>query len=751
MLLLRLLRPVAPLLMAFAAAAQTPDTTRNLRDVEVRAVRVGSNAPFAHTTLKAAELQKTNLGQDLPYLLRGTPSVVVGSDAGAGVGYTNLRIRGTDGTRINITLNGVPMNDAESQGTFFVNFADIASSTGSVQIQRGVGTATNGAGAFGATVSLDNLAQRDTAGAEITATGGSFNTQRYTVKAGTGLLPGGFRMDARLSRISSDGFVDRASSSLRAAQLVGSWQPSPRTSLRALLMTGTEKTYQAWNGVPEAKLRGNDSTLRTYYQENVGSLFFTPQDSLNLFAADPRRYNAFLYSNQTDNYQQDYYQLHFNHRFDNGLTLHLAPFYTRGRGYYEEYRNNEKYKSYGLPPAIYGADTLTRTNLIRQLWLDNHHVGAVGALGWNRRGTAITLGGSAARYTNKHYGFVKWADKGSIPADYRWYNLDAYKTDVTGYLKAGQQVNDALSLFGELQLRGVHYVMNGFRKNPTLKPDVSYLFFNPRAGLNYTLQQTATQQQRVYASVAVAQKEPNRNDFEAGDTLQPRPEKLLDFEAGYTFRNARFSAGINGYYMQYKDQLVVTGKINDVGAYTRQNVPRSFRRGLELEAAYKASEKLFFSGNLTLSQNKIEAFTEYIDAVSANYDYLPQKAVEYQNTDLAFSPNLIGAFSVTALPFAGFEAALMGKYVGRQYLDNTQSADRSLDAYGLLDLRLRYALPIVRGPKIRFDVMVNNLLNKQYEANGFTYSLDVAGTRTVSNSYFPQAGINFLGGVTMIW
>lgn len=747
--LLRFALPAAPLLAAVAAGAQTPDTTRDLQAVEVRAVRAGANAPFAKTNITAADLQKSNLGQDLPYLLQFTPSAVVNSDAGAGVGYTGLRIRGTDNTRINLTFNGVPVNDPESQVMIFVNFADIASSTGSLQIQRGVGTSTNGAGAFGATLSIDNLAQRDSAGAEVTVTGGSYNTQRYTVKAGTGLLPGGFRFDARLSKISSDGFVDRGASDLRAAQLVGSWQASDRTSIRALVMTGTEKTYQAWNGVPEEKLRGNDSTLRAFYEANVGYLFNTRQDSVNFFTSDPRRYNAFLYSNQTDNYQQDYYQLHLNHKFSPNLSLHVAPFYTRGRGYYEEYRAGEKYKSYGLSPAIYGTDTLTRTDLIRQLWLDNHNYGGVFSLSWNRRSTALTLGGSATHYLGKHYGFVKWAENGGIAPDHQWYNLDARKTDLNGYLKGEQRVGRNLSLFGELQLRSVQYEMDGFRKNPELKPKADYLFFNPKAGFSYAIRQAASLQQRIYGSVAVAHKEPNRDDFEAGEMLQPKPEQLVDFEAGYTIRGRKFSAGINGYYMQYKDQLVLTGKINDVGAYTRQNVPNSFRRGVELEAAYQPLEKLLISGNLTLSQNKIEAFTEYVDAVDASYNELPQTEIQYKNTDLAFSPSVTGAAMITVLPVKGLGVDVLGKYVGRQYLDNTETVTRSLDAYGVMDLRMRYDLPLQRGPKIRLHFMVNNLLNKKYEANGFTYSMNVGGVRTVSNSYFPQAGTNFLGGVTL--
>ncbi len=733
-------------LLPLAALAQQPaDSLQQLAPVEVRAVRATDRAPFAKTNISQLEIRKANFGQDLPYIFQLTPSAVASSDAGAGVGYTALRIRGTDGTRINVTLNGVPVNDAESQGTFFVNFGDIASSTQSVQIQRGVGTSTNGAGAFGATISIDNLLQRDSAGVDFTAMAGSFNTQRYTLKAGTGLLPGGFRFDGRLSKISSDGYIDRASTSLKSAQFTGSWQPNARTLLRALAMTGTEKTYQAWNGVPEEKLRGGDSVLRAHY-ENSG-LYPTPADSANLFGADPRRFNAFLYQNQSDNYQQDYYQLHATHEFSRRLTAHAALFYTRGRGYYEEYKGGEKYSTYGLPAHIVGGDTLNRTDVIRQLWLDNHFYGGVFSVAYRQRGTSLTLGGSATQYRGHHYGFVKWAQEGGVPADYRWYNLDAGKNDFSGYLKAEQQVGKALTFFGEVQLRGVGYYMNGFRKNPDLKPAVSYTFFNPKGGLSYLLQRSAAGEQRLYASVALAHKEPNRDDFEAGVTAQPKPEQLLDFEGGYAVQRRRWGASVNGFYMHYRDQLILTGRVNDVGAYTRVNVPKSFRRGVEIEAHGTVNSWLSLGGNVSLSQNKVVRFTEFIDAYDANFDY-SQDSILHQNTDLAFSPSVVAALIATVKPLRRLEIDLIGKHVGRQYLDNTETLSRSLNPYTLLDARLRYEIAARRQRGgVQLMLQLSNILNTRYENNGYTYGYNTVGVRTDANYYFPQAGFNVLGGI----
>lgn len=716
----------AGLILAVTATAQTgtQDTTRQeLAPIEVRAVRSSADAPFAKTDLRATDIAKQNLGQDLPYLLQQTPSAVITSDAGAGVGYTGIRVRGTDGTRINVTLNGIPVNDAESQGTFFVNFTDIASSTSSLQLQRGVGTSTNGAGAFGATLSLSTLAAPK-AGVEGAFSAGSFNTQKYTVKAGTGLLSNGLYFDVRLSKIKSDGYIDRSASDLKSLQFTAGWMASPRTSFRFLVMTGTEKTQQAWNGVPQDSLKTN----RTYNELGMKA-------------------DGTFYDNQTDNYQQDYYQLFADHKFSEALTLHGGLFMTRGRGYYQEYKLDQAFSRYGLADFTTPAgDTFTSTNLIRQLWLDNYFYGGVFSLLYEKNKTQATLGGGFTQYKGKHYGFVKWAEYG-IPADYRWYLLDAQKNDFNLYLKVQQQWGDHVLLYGDVQYRNVAYFMNGFRDNPGLKPAVNYNFFNPKVGITYFIRKSSAERQKLYASVALAGKEPNRNDFEAAPGELPKPEYLTDVEAGYEISRQRWTASANFYYMRYKDQLVLTGKINDVGAYTRTNVPNSYRTGIELQTTGILAPWLTLSGTVAFAQNRIEDFTEYVD----NYDDGTQQAVHYGTTDIAFSPNTIGSATATFRPFRkhNFEVDLLGRYIGQQYLDNSGRDDRSIDAYGLCDLRFRYSLPLKPFRELGLNITLNNILDQEYVSNGYTFSYISGGSTSTFNYYYPQAGFNWLAGISV--
>ncbi len=749
------------LIMAMSGAAQGQNNTdtsallkeNELQPVEIRGLRAGSKSPFAKTEISRTDIEKMNLGQDLPILLQYTPSAVVTSDAGAGVGYTGLRIRGTDGTRINITLNGIPVNEAESQGVFFVNMGDMASSTNSIQLQRGVGSSTNGAGAFGATMSISTLQQMEKAGAETNISAGSFNTQKYTVKAGTGLLENGLQFDMRLSKISSDGFIDRSASDLKSLQFVAGWKASEKTQFRFLLMTGREKTDQAWNGTPGEKLYGNDSTLTSHYNNNVGMTYFTPQDSTNLFSSDPRKYNYFTYGDQSDNYQQDYYQFFFDHRFSQRLTANAALFFTRGKGFYNEYKVGESFEDYNLGDYITPSDdTITSTDMIRQLWLDTRYYGGVYSLMYAHNKTQVTFGGSVALYEGRHYGLVKWAQYG-VPADHRWYNLDANKSDINFYLKAQQEIGQNLSLFGDVQYRAVAYEMNGFRKNPTISNSVAYGFFNPKAGINYMLRNTGSQRQRAYASIAVANKEPNRDDFEASPVDLPKPERLTDIEAGYEMNARKWSASANLYYMSYKDQLILTGKINDVGAYTRTNVAESYRAGIELQAAVKPAYWITVNANATYSQNKILNFTEYQD----DYDNGGQLSIAHGTTDIAFSPNMIAGGGITFSPFRNMaheqkvELDIMGKYVGKQFLDNTGDDARSIEQYGLCDIRIRYSVKMKPFRELGLSIALNNVLNKEYVSNGYTFSYLYGGATTTQNFFFPQAGFNFLAGVNIKW
>ncbi|HQE11458.1 MAG TPA: TonB-dependent receptor [Flavipsychrobacter sp.] len=735
--------------------SQQSDTSTNkhLEAIEVRAIRASSSAPFVNTTLNQQEISVLNQGKDLPYLLQFTPSIVSFSDAGAGVGYTGMRLRGTDGTRINVTLNGIPVNDAESQGTFFVNFPDLASSTKSIQLQRGVGTSTNGSGAFGATMSIDNLDQKDTAGIEINNSYGSFNTWKNTIKLSSGLLKNGIQTDLRASHISSDGVRDRTASKLGALQLVTGWKISNSTGLKFMAMTGNEKTYQAWNGVLGSQLNGDSADLQRHYQHNIGALYFTSQDSINLFSTYPYRYNYFTYKNQTDNYRQNYFQLFFNHRFQNLLQLQVAAFLTRGKGFYEEFKNNQKYKEYGLPSyvASQNADTITKTNLIRQLWLDNYNYGSIFSLHYATVKSQITLGGSLSEYQGTHYGYIKWSEKGGIPDDFEWYHLPAKKKDLSVYTKAQHQVLNKLYLFGDLQLRYVDYSIKGFRKNPSIKINTPYLFFNPKAGVSYFISQQSQQSQKLYASIALANKEPNRDDFEASPNHLPQPERLTDIEAGYELNHTKWNFSANAYYMYYTNQLILTGKINDVGAYTRTNAPKSFRTGLEVQFNGHLLSWLHLGANATYSENKVLDFVEYID----NWDDGSQIPLRKGTTDLAFSPRFIGNMSLTFKPFVNqtfgkrLDIMLLGKYVSKQYLDNSGNNIRIIKPYFVSDINLRYSLQFKPIKEIGFILGLQNIFNRKYVSNGYSYAYNLGGTTYTDNYYFPQAGFNWVLSINM--
>lgn len=699
-----------------------------LQSVEIKSIRTDARSPFSKSNLTQKDIEVQNLGQDLPLLFQQSPSVVTSSDAGAGIGYTSLRVRGTDGTRINVTLNGVPVNDAESQGTFFVNLPDLASSSNSVQLQRGVGSSTNGAGAFGATMSISNMDQKDVPSAELNFSAGSFNTQKYTLKAGTGLMKNGLKLDVRLSQITSDGYIQRSASRLQAAQVLASWQIQEQTKLRFQVLTGAEKTGQAWNGVPQDSLKTN-RRFNELGQKSDGT----------------------YYDNQTDNYQQTYYQAFLDHSFSSKWTGTLGLFMTRGKGYYEEYRRGEQFADYGLANfTTVAGDTFTQTDMIRQLWLDNYFYGGLYGLQYAHKKYSLNIGGSIAQYSGLHYGFVKWANYG-VPDNHNWYRNDAMKNDFNQFVKVQYTLLPKLTIYADAQLRVVSYFMHGFRKNPTLRPTVNYTFFNPKLGFNYMLRDEKYHEQRVYASLASAAKEPNRNDFEASPLALPKAERLLNLEAGYEIRKKKWSALANFYWMQYKDQLVLNGQINDVGAYTRVNVDNSYRAGIELVGNRVLNQYFNVSGNLSLSQNKISNFKEYVD----DYDNGGQVIIEHNNTDIAFSPNVVAALDLGIRPFAAMryskwqqvEINLLGKHVGRQYLDNTSSIARSISAYTLLDLRARYVWKIKESTELVFTIAVYNALNRLYENNGYNYSFISAGQINQLNYFFPQAGRNFLAGI----
>ena len=690
-----------------------------LTPVEVKAIRAGEKAPFTKSNLSKKEIQKNNLGQDIPFILNQTPSVIVNSDAGNGVGYTGLRIRGIDATRINVTFNGIPYNDAESQGSYFVDLPDFASSVNSIQIQRGVGTSSNGTGAFGATVSLSTNETNLKSYAELNNSYGSFNTWKNTVKAGTGLIDNHFTIDARLSQITSDGYIDRASSHLQAFYLSGAYI-NDKSSLRLNVFSGKEKTYQAWNGVSEYLLK-TERTSNSSGTEKPG---------------EP-------YDNETDNYWQTHYQLFFNHTINDNWNFNTAVFLTRGKGYYENYKGGEKFGDYGLPDLVVNGSTIEETDLVRQKWLDNYFYGQILSAQYKKDKHDLTIGGGWTVYDGQHYGDVIWSQFG-FDKDYRYYDLDALKSDINAYAKWQYQFSAYWNLFADMQYKHVQHKMNGFSNNPALYINRKFDFLNPKAGVMYNKNGWQS-----YFSYALANKEPNRDDFEAGLTNQPQKETLHDFEAGIEKRTARFHAGATVYYMRYKDQLVLTGMINDVGAYTRVNVPNSYRTGIELQGGYVFADWLNAVANLTLSRNKIKAFTEYLDDYDANWEWIGQHTVTHQKTDIAFSPSVIGGATINILPVKNLEISLLSKYAGDQYLDNTQNDARKLTAFYTQDARAILTLKNKIFNEWNIIGQVNNVFNQKYEPNGYTYSYVLDGAITADNYYFPIAGTNFMIGVNI--
>ena len=713
------------------------DNNYFLEPLEVKAVRASDKAPFTKTNLGKAEIAKNNFGQDLPFVLNQTPSVVINSDAGNGIGYTGMRIRGTDGTRINVTLNGIPYNDAESHGSYFVDLPDFTSSVNSIQIQRGVGTSTNGAGAFGATINLSTNEFNEKPYGELNNSYGSFNSWKNTVKAGSGLIDGHFTVDVRLSRISSDGFIDRAKTNLQSFYFSTAYV-NKKTSLRFNVLSGKEKTYQAWNGVPEAKLFGTKDQLQSFYNNNVGNYFFTAADSVNLFNSDRRKYNIFTYPNQTDNYVQTHYQLFFNQAITDKLSLNIASFLTRGKGYYEEYKVGQKFSNYGLDNFIAGTDTITSTDLVRQRWLDNYYYGQVVSLQYKTLKDEITVGGGWTKYDGKHYGNITWAMVG-VPQGYEYYRYPATKTDMNVYAKWLHSFNNNWNAFADLQYRHVMHDMKGFEDNPALFIKRVFDFINPKAGISYN-----NNGWNAYLSYALANKEPNRDDFQAAITQQPKKETLHDFELGIEKKYYRYSWGATLYYMLYKNQLVQTGQINDVGAYTRTNIPNSYRLGIELQGAAKITNWLNVNAGATLSRNKIKSFTEYVDNYNESFEWTGQKTAQHSNTDISFSPSLIMNGAVNFLPLPQFEVSLLSKYVGRQYMDNTQTKSRSLRDYYVQDVRAVYTFKKLLFNEWSIAAQVNNVFSRQYEPNGYTFSYYYGGSLTTENYYFPMAGINYL-------
>ncbi len=710
-------------------------------EVVIYATRANDHTPTTFTTLDKQNIQKQNFGQDLPILLNWTPSVVTTSDAGAGVGYTGIRIRGSDATRINVTINGIPYNDSESLGTFWVDVPDIASSSQSVQVQRGVGTSTNGAGAFGASINLQTNTRNDEAYAETVNSFGSFNTRRHTLSVGTGLLNEHWVIDGRVSRILSDGFIDRASSDLKSYYFSGGFYAN-NTILRAVVFGGSERTYQSWYGVPQSRLNNDVEAMETT-ASNEG---WNQEQTDHLLNSDSRTFNIYTYKNQVDDYRQNHYQLHFSHRANNSITANASLHYTHGQGFYEEYRYDDDFASYGLPEVVIGDSVISSSDIIRRRWLDNDFYGITYSLNYENEKLNFVLGGAWNRYEGDHFGELMWAEVTTLPIEYQYYFNAGDKCDFNIFLKTNYQLTNRLNAFADLQYRSISYEASGVEnKQNEFGIDKTYGFFNPKIGLTYQFDE----RQQIYTSFSVAKREPVRDDFVDNPGSSPKHENLYNLEAGYRKISDRFTLHVNYYLMKYKNQLVLTGALNDVGAPVRTNVDKSYRTGIEMESIWKVSNKLSWNINLTLSQNKIRDFTEVLYDYGLNFDEYNVIENKYKDTDISFSPNVIAGSGFSYSPVQNLEFSLLTKYVGSQYLDNTSTNARSIDGYLTNDIRVRYSWKFTFMKEISFSALINNVLDEEYESNGYTYGYLGGDDAYRENFYYPQAGRNYMVMVTL--
>ncbi len=711
----------------------------SIDEIIVKSLRATDKSPVAYSNIDKETLAKSNLGQDIPYLLSMTPSFVASSDAGTGIGYTGFRIRGTDAARINVTINGIPYNDADEQGAYWVDLPDFTSSLESVQVQRGVGTSTNGAGAFGANINLqtENYAQK--ASGETSATLGSFNTLKATVKASSGLINGHWAIDTRLSSVKSDGYIDRGSVDMKS-YFVQAGYYDEKTSIKFLTFGGTEKTYHAWDGVPKDSL----TTHRTY--NPCG------------FMGNDANGQPLYYQNQTDNYIQTNYQLVGVHTFSTEFSINAGLHYTRGDGYYEEYKQDQPMKTYSLSSYILNGTTVDNSDLVRQKKMGNDFAGVVFSLNYQKNKLTAQLGGAANNYWGNHWGDVIWVKNyiGNVLPITEYYRSKVSKLDANIYLKGNYELSLKWNVFADLQYRYVNYTLKGTNDqwddaiNAMQVLDVKkpFNFFNPKVGAFYR----PNNKNDIFASLAVANREPTRTNYTDGTPATvPTNETLYDAEVGYKFHNDMVSLGANGYLMYYRNQLLLTGKINDIGEMLTENIPLSFRSGIELMGSIKPVDWLRWDVSATFSHNRIIRFSEFVDVYDANWNWTGQQSNYIGYTPIAFSPELL-ANSMITFTKGNFEAGLQSQYIGKQYIDNTGSDDRSLSSYFINNLRLSYNLSVkgIRG--IGLTLLVNNLFNEQYISNAWTYSYYQGDFSTNLQRYndfgfYPQAGTNFLASV----
>ena len=699
--------------------------------------RATETTPIAYTNIDEKKIRMYNAGVDLPYIVSMTPGAITTSDAGTGIGYTTLRVRGTDGTRINVTANGIPVNDAESHTVFWVNLPDFASSVKDIQIQRGVGTSTNGAGSFGASMNLRTGSMSLQPYTELSASAGSFGTHKETLKMGTGLIGEHWTFDARLSNIASDGYIERASSSLKSYYLQAAYY-ADNTAVRFITFAGDEETYHAWN----------------YASKEEMQLYGRRYNSCGYMYTDDNG-KARYYNDQTDNYQQRNYQLLIDHHLSNRVSMNIGLHYTKGDGYYQEYKTGRKFVEYALEPFTHNGETVKKSDLVRRKAMDNHFGGAVFSLNYKDSRLNATVGGALNRYTGDHFGNVLWVKNyiGNLGAAHEYYRNQGTKNDGNIYLKADYSIASSLNAYIDLQYRHIGYTIEGYNDKwndatGTLQQmdiDETFDFFNPKAGLSWQIDK----HNRLFGSVSIAHKEPTRNNYTDGKLhSQPKAEKLTDYELGYTFVSNRIHAGVNLYYMHYKDQLALTGELNEIGEPLADNIPDSYRAGIELMASVELPLGFNWEANATLSRNRIKDFTE----VLYDDDTYEKWEINHGETRIAFSPDII-ANNILSYSNKGLSLSMHTQYVSKQYMSNAQQSDHLLDAYIVSNLYASYTFNLRGTKSITVGANIYNLFNEEYENNGYAgsgyYTANGEKTRYNYAGYAAQAGTNFLGHVTI--
>jgi iron complex outermembrane receptor protein len=722
--------------------------TVSLDETVIIATRASGKTPVAQTTVAGDKIKQANIGVDVPYILEMTPSTVVSSESGLGLGNTTFRIRGTDPTRINVTVNGVPLNDAESQAVFWVNMPDFASSVNSIQIQRGAGTSTNGGAAFGATVNMQTSRPSVRPYAETSSAAGSYSTFRNNISLGTGTVGRGFNFDARYSNVRSDGYIERSDARHQSLYAAGAWQGAC-TFVKLSVLHGEEHTGLSWNGVPGYAI---DPVKYPYYEAGVPD--YNP--GIN------RRYNpsgeykdqdgSIRYYDNTDNYKQTHCHLQFVRQFGSRWTGHATLHLTRGTGYYEEYRLKRKLEEHGLPAVTIDGESIGKSDLIRQKWMDNYFYGLTFSANYNSANLQWTTGGAANRHDGDHFGKVLWTRYSSgATSGNEWYRNNGTKDDYNVYTKAAWQISRAINIYGDLQYRHIGYVMTGNDDDRAeLDQSHGFNFFNTKTGIFFDIDT----ENSVYASFAVANREPARADFKDaskyGASEAPRSERLYDTELGYQFTGHSASLEINLYCMNYKDQLVSTGKLSSTGYPIMDNVPDSYRAGIEITGGVQIINPLRFEASVTFSRNRIKNFVAYTDQYDADWNATDQRVEKLGTTNISFSPDVTGNAMLRYTPLKSLSFTLAGKYVGKQYYDNTSSDLRSLDAYFTGNFRIDYSFKLC-GVNLGLQGLVNNLFDKQYITSAWVYRAVFADGSPdyIENGFFPQAGRNVIGKLTV--